>query len=300
MSKVLIGAATFGNTMFTAKAFESCKNTAKHEVDFFAVVGKPGDVSTVNLLEERGIPYVRHDINKGFPASVNDIYDYAFKENDYDSVIIIGNDIVAYPYCIDSLIDVADTTDYLVISALQYDVRDLVREHEEASKYFSGGNCIITDLSQEPWNLFTNYSSDIEVLDNKLYDVQNCCLYKREVFDRIGYTDVNFYPAYFIDNDYVKRILVDKIKYCSLGNARFFHFWSRTIHQENGGSTGKYFGLNRLFYVNKWGGMPEKETFDLPFNGVSRTLTDGVLLPPVVNIQSRELEPHIINYWRNK
>ena len=57
---------------------------------------------------------------------------------------------------------------------------------------------------------------------------------KRDIFDRIGYTDVNFYPAYFVDNDYAKRIQLAEIKCCTLQNARFFHFWSRVFKQGSG------------------------------------------------------------------
>ena len=127
MSKTLIGMVTFGNLQFTKLAIESVKETTTYPVDYFVVVGKPGDQETIDWLTEEKINFIYHEKNYGFPYSLNDIYDHAWKENDYENLIILGNDIICYPYAIDSLIELADSSDYLVISALQYDVRSLKR-----------------------------------------------------------------------------------------------------------------------------------------------------------------------------
>ncbi len=281
MSKTLCGMVTFGLLPFTKQTIKSIKETTKYPIDFFVVVGKPGDDETIEWLREEGIAYKAHDQNYGFPYSVNDLYDYAWKNNDYDNLIIVGNDIVAYPYCIDSLIGLADSSDYEVISALQLDVRSLTSTYPETQQYF-GDNFRITDFSHECWNVFTDYSPELKIAEMQLFDIQNCCLYKRSVFNKIGYTDVNFYPAYYIDNDYARRIVKSGIHCCSLVNARFFHFWSRTIKQGNGGSTHKQFDNNRKYYIWKWGDDFGKETRDAP-----------------ILIDSRIGELQIINYWKN-
>jgi len=281
MSKTLVGLCTFGLVKFTELTINSIIDTTEHKIDFFAVVGKPGDLETINLLKSLGIAYVSHDINYGFPKSLNDIYDYAWKYNDYDNLIIVGNDIAAYPYAIDSLIEMADTSDNEVISALQYDVRDLTREFPETRRFFSGSNYVIEDFSYRPWERFTNYSKEFTVSPMALYDIQNMCLYKRSVFEKIGYTDVNFFPAYYVDNDYARRIVDAGMKHCSLTNARFFHFWSRVLKQGSGGSNGHYFENNRKYYINKWGDDFGKETKS-----------------PELGIFTRDDENEIINKWR--
>lgn len=283
MSKNLFGFVTFGNTAFSQLAIKSLKETVYSEYDIFAVVGKPNDNDTIRWLEHDNIPYVAHTENMGFPFSLNDIYDYAWKYHNYDNLIIFGNDIVFYPYAGDSLIKLANESDYNVISALQYDVKDLLREFPETQEHFASGTYKITDFSQEPWNKFKGYSKELQIADMRLYDIQNLCLYKKQTFDTIGYTDVNYYPAYFIDNDYARRIVLSNIKCCSLVNARFFHFWSRTIHQGSGGSTSKQFQENEKYYAKKWGGPVGKET----------------QIPPL-NIQSRAGEEDIIRIWRTK
>jgi len=281
--KTLIGFVTFGNLPFTQLTVNSIRETTRNEIDFVGVVGKPGDTATLNWLDSVGIPSICHTENFGFPYSLNDIYDYAWKFNDYDNLIIVGNDIVAYPYAIDSLIDYANSTDYLVISALQYDVKNLVRDFPETRGYFTEKTFKITDFSSRCWELFKHYSDKQDVADMRLYDIQNMCLYKKEVFERIGYTDVNFYPAYYVDNDYAMRIIHAKMKCCTLVNARFFHFWSRTIHQETGGSSNNYFENNRKYYKLKWGGDFGKETKN-----------------PGIIINNRDYELGAIQNWKRQ
>ena len=90
--------------------------------------------------------------------------------------------------------------------------------------------------------------------------------------DKIGLFDEGFYPAYFEDNDYIRRIQLKGCKQKILHNARY-------IHHDNGSATlkeqkrrniakdhDKNFRRNRDYYIKKWGGLPGKEKFTKPFN----------------------------------
>ena len=282
-NKTLIACVTFGNLIFTKLAVGGIKETTNRPYDLFCIVGKPGDTETINWLTSEGIPYKIHNENFGFPYSINDIYDYAWKENDYEYLILFGNDVIPYKFAIDSLINLADSSTYECISATQYDVKSLIAEFPETAQYFSGNDLIINDFSQEPWKKFTGYSHELQIADKQLLDIQNLCLYKKSVFDVVGYTDVGFWPAYFIDNDYAMRMDRAGINGCSLGNARFFHFWSRTIKQGSGGSTSKNFENNEKYYKMKWGGKVGQET-----------------KTPPLKIDNREGELNIIKHWKNQ
>jgi GT2 family glycosyltransferase len=119
------------------------------------------------------------------------------------------------------------------------------------------------------------------------------------VYDTIGYVDVNFYPAYYSDNDYARRGVNAGLApvACTLVNAYYFHFWSRTIHQGSGGSNSRFFNQNRQFYITKWGNDFGSEKFTIPFGGAEYRLTDNVILEPTINIRSRKDEKAIVNFW---
>ncbi len=295
----LIGMVTFGNAEFTKLTIEEIKLTTKSPYDLFVVVGSPHDAHTEIYLRKNNIPYVLHDLNYGFPYSVNDIYDYAWKENNYDNLIIIGNDVVPYPYAIDSLIKVAETTDNDWICARQLDSKTLVNKWPDTKQYFEGPLLKFNRFDTRPWDVPAGYAEEIELNGTPMSDVHNLALFKRNVFDKVGYIDVNFYPAYYEDNDYVKRALFMDLKSCTVKNAIYFHFWSRTIHQGQGGSTHRYFQMNRNFYFMKWGGDFGEEKYELPFDGKPYEFA-GVIHEPVINIQSRENEKTIVRWWMSK
>lgn len=301
MSKTLVGMVTFGNVEFSKLTVQSIRDTTENDVDFFVVVGKPCDYDTKEWVEQDTISHIIHKINRGFPASLNDIYDFAWKKYNFDNLIIVGNDIVAYPNAIDSLINKADNSDWEWISSSQFDVRALVNMYPEAKNMFSNdGKFRFTQFGEaDPWNLHADWKRTDEALEpNVIKDVHNLCLYKQSVMEKIGYIDVNFYPAYYSDNDYARRGVNAGLKTCALGNSQYFHFWSRTIHQGSGGSTGRYFDNNRRFYISKWGGDFAKESWTVPFNGQPYTLTKNVTLEASLKITERENEEQITRFWR--
>jgi GT2 family glycosyltransferase len=276
MVRTLVGIVTFGNLEFTKLTIRSIRESAKFwSVDFFVVVGKPGDVETVKWLEEEAtkygdIAYKCHSANRGFPVSINDIYDQAWVPHaDFDQVIIAGNDVVPYPGAIDAMIDCAVETDFEWIAASQFDARSLINSYPEQAKYFSGPTLVFTDFAARPWDVHAAAvaatPANIETNPNGpslIKDVRNLCLFKKSVFDKIGYADVNFFPGgYFEDNDYARRAVNAGIKSCALSHSQYFHFWSRTIYQSDAGdrppvagvakSRDQYFQANERFYHTK-------------------------------------------------
>ena len=296
----VIGVCTFGGLAFTQLTIRSIRETVTKPYQLYVIVGKPGDNITIKWLKEQEIPHKIHDINLGFPAAVNDIYDFTWKENNFDNFVAIGNDVIAYPHAIDSLIEVADTTDYEWICSSQFDVRVLIKSFPDTKKFFLGNDLNFHHFKERPWEVFKKWSSEIKIGKSGLSDVHNLALFKKSVFEKIGYIDVNFYPAYYSDNDYVRRAVHAKTKSCNLGNSWYFHFWSRTVKQGAGGSTHKFFGQNKKFYIRKWGNDFGKELWDIPFNGNIYTLTKGIQLQPTINIQNREDEREIVKYWMKK
>jgi hypothetical protein len=294
----LVGFVTFGGINFTKLMVRGIRETVTKPYSLCAIVGKPGDTETVDYLVKEKIPHKIHLVNMGFPASLNDIYDFAWKDNNFDNLVMLGNDVIPYKYAIDSLIEVADTTDIEWMCAREWNAKALCEVHPELRSYFEGEDYIYTKFDERPWDNFEGLTKEITFDRVGLSDVHNLALFKRAVFEKIGYIDAHFYPAYYEDNDYVRRAVLAGLKSCTVGNAFYFHFWSRTIKQGSGGSTTRYFENNRRYYHVKWGGDFGKETFTQPFNGATDFKVGGALAPSDINIQTRDYEADAIKFWR--
>lgn len=88
-----------------------------------------------------------------------------------------------------------------------------------------------------------------------------------EFVDKFGWFDEEFTPAYFEDNDMFRRIELAGGTAMRNIHAPFYHKGSVT--QNWGGSqvvTSPMFDMNRMYYIEKWGGQPGEEIFTTPFN----------------------------------
>lgn len=310
MSKTLVGIVSYGGMSFLELALRSIQETAKTPVDVCVVVAKPGDGEMRDFLIQRQVLHFTHHENKGFPASVNDLYEAAFVHHgsrqaaifrdagkmEYDNLIICGNDVVAMPGAIDAMIHTADTTDYEMVCGSEFNSRFLVDNYPEARRYFRGENLLFDDFTARPWELHTERRSGIEPHARK--DIRNFTLFKRSAFEKAGYCDVNFFPnGYFEDLDACVRMDRLGVTACGLLDAPFFHFWSRTIHQGENRDHGKHYRDNEWYYREKWGGGWQQEKYDLPFHGDPYQLASGLVFPCALKIDSREQEAAIIEYW---
>jgi len=93
------------------------------------------------------------------------------------------------------------------------------------------------------------------------------------IFEQIGFWDESFYPAYFEDNDFARRLWIKEQhigqKMHDYISVPFVHLGSQTIKRLDGAELNKHhenFNKNKAHYVAKWGGEPGNEKFMFPFN----------------------------------
>jgi GT2 family glycosyltransferase len=86
-----------------------------------------------------------------------------------------------------------------------------------------------------------------------------------ETFKKVGNFDENFFPAYFEDNDYFRRMQLANVPIIvnPMLNPVIYRN-SMTIQKSPELNSG--FEKNRQYYISKWGGQPTQETFATPFN----------------------------------
>ena len=291
--KLPVGMVTFGNLKYTKITYESLLESTSLDLDVVIVVGKPNDKDTIEWAVDNDVPMIIHDKNMGFPASVNDIYDYFWSGDSTLPLIIIGNDVIVYPEAADNLYyhHMVHGSDWVSASELYTpkefisvfpDSRDLFDRRYGLLEFKKDADYrkIVDTYTGSQGNRVTNL-----VDEDKIGDSHNLCLFSRKLFDTLGYIDVNFFPAYFEDNDYGKRAqLSESLKMVRLDYSHYFHFWSRTIYEENMRVTNdRVFPMNKQYYISKWGGEPGKET-----------------KTGEISIFTREHEEITIDYWRNK
>lgn len=168
---------------------------------------------------------------------------YNFPDAKY--VLIINDDIVLAPHTIDHMVDVMEENGELAaLSATDY------RNTE----------------SPEAVRTMGEFHVERDLIDAPDFA---CFMVRVEAFMEIGPFDPNFKKAYFEDDDYVRRIVVnEKWDIRRSQRAMFYHYGSRT-QNANGKKevSNEEFRENRAYYVSKWGGMPGKENYQIPFAG---------------------------------
>lgn len=183
-------------------------------------------------------PYIgtQWDENKALSAVWNEQSMQAFKDGCTYS-LVINDDAWVFPHTIDMLIERMQETGVLLVSA--------TNTHEQAiSKIEFNGNPAGLDFS--------------------------CFLIHYSTFDRVGFFDENFYPAYFEDNDYHYRMKLLGLEAYGLADALFYH-------KDNGSNTvrrlpseenfHRHFQNSRDYFIKKWGGMPDTpDLFTTPYN----------------------------------
>lgn len=95
-------------------------------------------------------------------------------------------------------------------------------------------------------------------------------LLRKSLWKLVGEFDEFFFPAYFEDNDYHYRMKLAGFPELYLApGSEYIHAGSATLQSYNASElTHHYyrFSRNQDYFVKKWGGMPGKETYTIPFN----------------------------------
>lgn len=93
-----------------------------------------------------------------------------------------------------------------------------------------------------------------------------CFILPVKTFDEVGKFDEGFGKSYFEDNDMNIRMLRQNKKICVdvLLNPEVYRN-SQSIAKDP--TLNSYFDLNKQRYIDKWGGLPTQETYQLPWNG---------------------------------
>lgn len=97
----------------------------------------------------------------------------------------------------------------------------------------------------------------------------SCFMVRSSLFTKVGYFDEKFWPAYFEDNDFHRRMkiagAIEAVAPCGYdhlnsGTMKAFSKEEVEVHHVR-------FRACRDYYIEKWGGLPGAEKYEQPFNG---------------------------------
>lgn len=95
-------------------------------------------------------------------------------------------------------------------------------------------------------------------------------LLRRDLWAKLGGFDEQFFPAYFEDNDFFRRMQLIEHAIHTVPEASYDHVGSSTLKRYTADETLQHhsqFRANRDYYYRKWGGLPGEEVYTAPFNG---------------------------------
>ena len=200
----------------------------------------------------------RNEERWGFQKSVNYGVNDAF-ERGFDLAFVCNNDIYLHPEAIWRLAERFDKGDVGMVTCM--DVRGEMDEKKLQSFQINVLN-----------------TKEKEGVDESLHPNFSAFALDKACWKTVGEFDELFHPAYFEDNDYHYRMKMAEVKAIVLPTAMFYHHGSATQNQaaENGLPmvSGGMFENARATYVGKWGGVPGKELWTMPYGDSTLFIND--------------------------
>jgi GT2 family glycosyltransferase len=193
----------------------------------------------------------RFEINEGCSRAWNFGINDAF-ERGYTHVLVLNNDVLIHPESIEMLL-ARFRVEPEVAMATMMDIT---------------GECVT------PGSIFNKDKLDkIGVLETE-HPCFSGFMINRKCWEIVGEFDEGFYPAYYEDNDYHRRINLSGMIAIVCPLSLFYHYGSRTTLEALPRKIDS--SQAHRYFVEKWGGNPDSESlykqpFNNMFNGIDWT-----------------------------
>ena len=97
--------------------------------------------------------------------------------------------------------------------------------------------------------------------------------------DEIGLYDENFYPVYYDDTDYIRRMKLKGVEKTRCFPPRISQTLNGAVHSDPAIFDLYWSNIGHIhdYYIRKWGGDYMQETFTTPFNDPTKTIKDWII-----------------------
>lgn len=235
------------------KCTKACIESIKTKHDYRILLIDNG--STDETIIEAGklvsdkFSHKRNEENWGTCKSWNYGINDGF-EREAEYVLVLNNDVLLHSNAIDRLIERFEKKQEDLVMTTMMDVRD------ECNKL--GGPQKIFELKEEDKK---------DVLESE-HPNFSAFMINKKCWEEVGEFDEGITTCYHEDNDYSRRIKLLRLKAITYPPALFYHYGSQTINQSVIAKIvgAQWFEKSREYYIKKWGGGVDKETYVFPFN----------------------------------
>jgi GT2 family glycosyltransferase len=216
MSEVTVVITNYNGKHFLEECFESLKNqSCSFEV---IIIDNGSDDGSCNYIADNYPQFklIRNKNNLGFSKAVNQ----GIKSSKTDYIFLLNNDVVLEQDCISNLLKcIKSNSKYFAVASKMVEYKDRNRIDNAGDEYNIMG-----------WTKIVGKEKSIDLYKNEREIFSACAgaaVYRREIFDTIGYFDENFF-AYMEDVDisYRAHIYGYKCLYCP--KAIVYHHGSGT------------------------------------------------------------------------
>lgn len=230
----------------TKKCIESIK--CKEDYKIIIVDNGSTDATTTEAEKIDNVIYIRFEENMGVSSAWNEGIRKAREDKKCGYIYIVNNDNVLRHDSIDNLIDYADNvglgdTHYMLISSMTY-VGDPAKFEDVPVTFTEAEGGCYTAFMISP-----------------------------KTVDKVGWFDEGFFPAYFEDNDYDRRIKKLELLSTKTTCSQVIPGRSKTMSENPHVAAQIHKGHARKYYQDKWGGLPGNETYEYPFNKAKNLFT---------------------------
>lgn len=221
---VSIVMAVKDNLEWTRKGIESIRSHTKVPYELI-VVDNGSSRETVEYLEEAADTLIRNDENRGCAGAWNQGILAAKRSH----VCIVNNDIEVPTGWLERLLDLLNTTDYVMVSPA-------IREGE-------------FDYDLDQYN--REFASR---LGNRVFPSEYrgvVLLSSRELYDRVGLFDEAYRIGKYEDEDMFMRIRENGLDVVTTSSVLVHHYGSKTVNSEKRSSF-DFERHNRSLFLRKW------------------------------------------------
>jgi GT2 family glycosyltransferase len=234
---------------YTKRCLDSIRTSHSHRIVLVDNGSTDETFQEASRLIGPSFVYRRNESNSGTCKAWNWGISRSFEDAaDANLALVLNNDVLLHPECIDRLVARMDRGDDRLGVLTAMDVRQEIAG---------------------PQALFSMRAEDRAGFAERDGANFSAFMLTRSSWERVGPFDEAFYPAYFEDNDYIYRTRLAGLLTVTLPTALFYHYGCRTQPEAFAAPTVARSAFLRCqdYYIRKWGGTPEAERFRTPFGG---------------------------------